>query len=195
MYLGYDIFYSIFCRPFWYQIVPSVSVILIRKGTSIIDSSWVNLFSQKLQMSAQKIYRIHTLWPIQTIHLNTEKWFSESCQMKPNLDCNYTFLIDLTPNGIPCSAESIATVWLQSELLVTQLINPQLAKLSSNYLRKLVEVYFAKLLSYEIVFSFKQTNSEVFSCVNLDCNYAFTVPCGRGVKYAHRFPACRMMAK
>ena len=26
---------------------------------------------------------------------------SESCWIKPNMDCNYNFLIDLEPNGIP----------------------------------------------------------------------------------------------
>ena len=32
---------------------------------------------------------------------------SESCEIKPNLDCNYTFPIDLVPNGISFSTRSI----------------------------------------------------------------------------------------
>ena len=34
---------------------------------------------------------------------------SESCYIKPNLDCDYTFLIDLAPNGISFGAKSIET--------------------------------------------------------------------------------------
>ena len=34
--------------------------------------------------------------------------FSESCQSKPNLNCNYIFPIDWALNGIPFGAKSIA---------------------------------------------------------------------------------------
>ena len=37
-------------------------------------------------------------------------FFSESCYSKSNLDCNYTFLIDLAPNGIPYDVKSIIKV-------------------------------------------------------------------------------------
>ena len=35
------------------------------------------------------------------------KIIPESYQSKPNLDCNYTFTIDLEPNRIPFGAESL----------------------------------------------------------------------------------------
>ena len=41
--------------------------------------------------------------------------FSEYYQIKPNFDCNYTFRIDLTPNGFPFGAKSIGTVYLKSK--------------------------------------------------------------------------------
>ena len=36
--------------------------------------------------------------------------FLESNSMEPNLDCNYTFPIDLAPNGLPVGAKSIEKV-------------------------------------------------------------------------------------
>ena len=36
--------------------------------------------------------------------------FSEYCESKPNLDYNYTFPIDLSPNRIPFGAKSIGKV-------------------------------------------------------------------------------------
>ena len=33
-----------------------------------------------------------------------------NCIIKPNLDCNYTFPIDLAPKGIPIGAKSIGNV-------------------------------------------------------------------------------------
>ena len=41
MYPGYDIFYSIFCSRFWYQILPFASVILIQKCPSTYRTSLV----------------------------------------------------------------------------------------------------------------------------------------------------------
>ena len=41
--------------------------------------------------------------------------FPESCVAKPNLDCKYTFSIDLAPNGIHFGAKSIGKVQLQSK--------------------------------------------------------------------------------
>ena len=46
--------------------------------------------------------------------------FSESCSTKLNLDCNYTFHIDLAPNRIPFNAKSIGKVYLQSNLQLIQ---------------------------------------------------------------------------
>ena len=40
----------------------------------------------------------------------TPKIFSESCYSKPNLECNYTFPIDLARIGIPFGAKSIGKV-------------------------------------------------------------------------------------
>ena len=48
-------------------------------------------------------------------HATTEKYFSESCYSKPNLDCNYTFPNDLTPNGILFGAKSIGNVYIESK--------------------------------------------------------------------------------
>ena len=36
-------------------------------------------------------------WP----QANTEKYIFKSCQIRTDLDCNYTFPIDLAPNSIP----------------------------------------------------------------------------------------------
>ena len=36
--------------------------------------------------------------------------FSESCLCNPNFDCNYTFSIDLAPNGITFGVKSIGKV-------------------------------------------------------------------------------------
>ena len=41
--------------------------------------------------------------------------FSEYHLLKPNLDCNYTFLIDFEPNEISFSSKSIVEVYLQSK--------------------------------------------------------------------------------
>ena len=41
--------------------------------------------------------------------------FSESGYIKPNLDCNYPFSIDLAPNSISFCAKSIGNVYLQSK--------------------------------------------------------------------------------
>ena len=46
----------------------------------------------------------------------TYEHISESCEIKPNLDCNYTVEIDLAPNGILFRAESIGKVSLHSKL-------------------------------------------------------------------------------
>ena len=43
-----------------------------------------------------------------TIHFSyTEKTFLDLVTIKSNLDCNYTFQIDLTPNGNPFGDGSI----------------------------------------------------------------------------------------
>ena len=39
--------------------------------------------------------------------LNTETSYFESSYIKPNLDCNNTFPIDASPNGIPFGVKSI----------------------------------------------------------------------------------------
>ena len=35
-----------------------------------------------------------------SIYIHTEKYFRNFVDSKPNLDCNYLFPIDLTPNGV-----------------------------------------------------------------------------------------------
>ena len=44
---------------------------------------------------------------MQNNYLNTayRKILSESGQLKPNLNCSYTFPIDFAPNGIPINAK------------------------------------------------------------------------------------------
>ena len=49
-----------------------------------------------------------------TSHGAHREVFSVPCQSKLNFDCNYTFLIDLAPNGILYSFKSIEKVYLQS---------------------------------------------------------------------------------
>ena len=44
------------------------------------------------------------------INLLRENFFSEYCKIKPNLDHNYPFSIDLAPNWIPFGAKSMGTV-------------------------------------------------------------------------------------
>ena len=39
----------------------------------------------------------------------------DSCQLKPNLDCNYTSQIDLAPKGISFDVKSIGKVLLKSK--------------------------------------------------------------------------------
>ena len=41
---------------------------------------------------------------------HAEKSISETFQIKPNLDCNYRFPIDLTRNGIPFDVKSTGKV-------------------------------------------------------------------------------------
>ena len=48
-------------------------------------------------------------WSRFTACINKEI-FSESCESKPNLDCNYPFSIDLATNGIPFVVKSIGKV-------------------------------------------------------------------------------------
>ena len=43
-------------------------------------------------------------------------FFSESCSIKPKLDCNYTISIDLAPNGIPLGSKLSGKECLQSNL-------------------------------------------------------------------------------
>ena len=47
--------------------------------------------------------------------MQSENWTSVFCQFKPNLDCKYTFSIDLAPDGIPFSAILSRKVLLQSK--------------------------------------------------------------------------------
>ena len=42
----------------------------------------------------------------------------EFCRFKPNLDWNYTFLIDLTPNGISFSAEWSGKEYLRFKFVI-----------------------------------------------------------------------------
>ena len=49
-------------------------------------------------------------------YLRYRKLDFESCYIKPNLDCNYTFPMDLKPNGIPFGAKSNGKVILQSKI-------------------------------------------------------------------------------
>ena len=52
--------------------------------------------------------RVHTSsGTARRVHTQT---FSESCYIKPNLYCGYTFQLDFTPNGIPFDAKSIGKV-------------------------------------------------------------------------------------
>jgi len=44
---------------------------------------------------------------VDTTHRDT---FSDSCWVKPNFDCIYTFLIAMAPNIIPFGAKSIGKV-------------------------------------------------------------------------------------
>ena len=46
--------------------------------------------------------------------ISDEKIFSESCYIKPNLYCNYTFPIDSATNGITFGGKSIGAVLIRS---------------------------------------------------------------------------------
>ena len=43
-----------------------------------------------------------------------EKYFSDSCYIKPNLDCNYIFPMDLAPSGIKSIVEALLQIKFRS---------------------------------------------------------------------------------
>ena len=45
--------------------------------------------------------------PPRTDNITHGEIFSKSCKSKPNLDCDYHFPTEITPNGIPIGAKSI----------------------------------------------------------------------------------------
>ena len=73
-------------------------------------SNWIKNCGKIVNIIAHKEKCIFVLGP--TAH---SKIFSESCYIKPNLDCNYHFQIDLAPSGTPFGAKSIGKVYLQSK--------------------------------------------------------------------------------
>ena len=52
--------------------------------------------------------------PRDASHSDSKCEFLKSGRLEVKVDCNYTFLIDLTPNGIPLGVKSIGRVKLQS---------------------------------------------------------------------------------
>ena len=44
------------------------------------------------------------------IQITYREIFSQSCWIKPNLDCNYTFPIDLAPKGILFDVKSMGKI-------------------------------------------------------------------------------------
>ena len=67
----------------------------------------------KLTNGTPKARRVTALYITRLIFFqdHTGKFLSESRKIKPNLDCNYFFLIDVVPNRIPIAAKSIVKVY------------------------------------------------------------------------------------
>ena len=50
--------------------------------------------------------------------MQREMWIYKSCQIESNLDCDYTFPIDLPPNGIPFGGKLVDGIFFAQNLLI-----------------------------------------------------------------------------
>ena len=62
-----------------------------------------------MRKKVQNTDQISILWSLLFLRTDIET-FSDTCKSKPDLDCNYTFPIDLVPNGTPFGDKSIGKV-------------------------------------------------------------------------------------
>ena len=91
-----------------------------------------NLFLRSRQWGEVFEWRLHQ---VRQISRSAKSTF-HSWLIKPNLDCDYTFPIDLTPNIISFGAKSVGKVKLQSKFGLIQKDSENISLLNNYFTRK-----------------------------------------------------------